>query len=79
MREAVEKEMKGPGTLLGHCSLHKKVREVHRLKVPRNLVYNIIVNITQKVLRKQVVWDAKMFQKNWGIHLKFEQKYKGCI
>jgi len=39
VREAVEKEMKWPGRLLGYRSLHKKVREVHELKVPRNLVY----------------------------------------
>ena len=41
VREAVEKEMKGPGRLLGYRSLHKKFREVHGLKVPRNLVSDI--------------------------------------
>jgi len=40
-REAVRKEMKGPGRLLGYRSLHKKVRKVHGLKVPRNLVYDV--------------------------------------
>ena len=38
IKEVVEKEMKGPGKLLGYRSLHKKVREVHGLNVPRNLV-----------------------------------------
>ena len=37
LRVAVGKEMEGPGSLLGYRALHKKVREVHGLNVPRNL------------------------------------------
>ena len=39
VREAVEKEINGPGSLLGYRALHQKIREVHGLSVPRNLVY----------------------------------------
>ena len=52
-REAVEKEMKGPGRLLGYRSLHKKVREVHRLKVPRNLVYDLMADVYPKGLEER--------------------------
>ena len=31
--------MDGPGRLLGYRSLHKKMREIHGLRVPRRLVY----------------------------------------
>ena len=53
VREAVEKEMKGPGRLLGYRSLHKKVREVHGLKVPRNLVYDVMANVNPEGLEEK--------------------------
>ena len=37
---AVQNEMQGPGKLLGHRALHKKIREIHGLNVPRNMVYS---------------------------------------
>ena len=49
VREAAQKEMKGPGRLLGYCSLYKKVREVHGLKVPRYLVYDVITDVNPEV------------------------------
>lgn len=45
VREAVEKEMNGPGRLLGYRSLHKKLQEVHGLRVPRNLVYDVMADV----------------------------------
>ena len=36
VEEAVRKEMDGPGRLLGYRAMHKKVREIHKLNVPRN-------------------------------------------
>ena len=53
VREAVEKEMKGPGRLLGYRSLHKKVREVHGLKVPRNLVYDVMADVNPEGLEER--------------------------
>ena len=38
VKEAVKKELDGPGSLLGYRTLHNKIREVHELNVPRNLV-----------------------------------------
>lgn len=53
VREAVEKEMRGPGRLLGYRSLHKKVREVHGLKVPRNLVYDVMADVYPEGLEER--------------------------
>ena len=36
---AVKKELEGPGKLLGYRALHKKIRQVYDLNVPRDLVY----------------------------------------
>ena len=36
---AVEKELEGPGKLLGYRAMHKKIRQEHGLNVPRDQVY----------------------------------------
>jgi len=53
VREAVAKEMDGPGSLLGYRALHKKIREVHGLSVPRNLVYAVMTEINPKGLEER--------------------------
>ena len=40
---AVEKEISGPGKLLGYRAMHEKIREIHGLNVPRDLVYMVMV------------------------------------
>ena len=52
VREAVEKEMNSPGSLLGYRALHQKIREVHGLSVPRNLVYAMMTEVNPQGLRK---------------------------
>ena len=39
LHRVFEEEMKGPGKLLGYRALHKTIREIHGLKVRRDLVY----------------------------------------
>ena len=39
---AVEKEISGPGKLLGYRAMHKKIREIRGLNVPRDLVYMVM-------------------------------------
>lgn len=46
----VEKEMKGPGRFLGYRALHKKIREVHTLNVPRNVVYDVMADVNPQGL-----------------------------
>ena len=53
VEEAVREEMDGPGRLLGYRALHKKVREVHGLKVPRNLVYAMMENVDSSGLEER--------------------------
>jgi hypothetical protein len=48
---AVEKEMNGPGRLLGYRALHKKIREVHTLNVPRNVVYDVMTDVNPQGLQ----------------------------
>ena len=50
VREAVEEEMNGPGSLLGYRALHQKIREVHGLSVPRNLVYAMMTEVNPQGL-----------------------------
>lgn len=39
LQTAVKKEIERPGQFLGYLALHKKIRQVHDHKVPRDLVY----------------------------------------
>lgn len=50
---AVRKEMEGPGRLLGYRALHKKVREIHGLNVPRRLVYDVMYEVNPQGLKNR--------------------------
>ena len=60
VHEAVEKEMKGPGSVLGYRALNQKSREVHGLSMPRNLVYAMMteVNPCTRTRRKRMRWKT---------------------
>lgn len=49
VKEAVSKEMEGPGRLLGYRTLHKKIRDMHGLNVPRNVVYDVLTEVNPEV------------------------------
>ena len=53
IKQAVEIEFQGPGKLLDYRALHQKIRELHRLNVPRNLVYDVMADISQCKLLPQ--------------------------
>ena len=40
VQEAVREELKGPGKLLGYRAMQQKIRKIHDLCVPRDLVYD---------------------------------------
>ena len=42
VRAAFRTENIGPGQLLGYRAMHKRLREVHGLAVPRGLVYDVM-------------------------------------
>ena len=50
---AVRQEMDGPGKLLGYTALHKKLRQVHELNVPRDVVYAVMYNVDPVALEER--------------------------
>ena len=50
---AVRQEMDGPGKLLGYRALHKKLRQVHELNVPRDVVYAVMYNVDPVALEER--------------------------
>ena len=52
---AVTEELKGPGRLLGYRALHKKIREIHGLKVPRDIVYAMMAEVDPSGLEERRV------------------------
>lgn len=50
---AVREENNGPGQLLGYRSMHKKIREQHKLAVPRGLVYDMMTLVDPEGLERR--------------------------
>ena len=50
---AVVKEISGPGKLLGYRAIHKKIREIHGLNVPRDLVYMVMAKVDPRGLEER--------------------------
>ena len=48
VKEAVKKEINGPGKLLGYRLLTQKLRNEHQIKVPRDLVLNVMRDVDQE-------------------------------
>ena len=42
VKKAIQAEMEGPGQYLGYRAMQRKVREQHKLAVPRNLLYDVM-------------------------------------
>ncbi len=53
VKEAVQKELEGPGQFLGYRCMQRKVREQHKLAVPRNLVYDMMAQLDQDGLERR--------------------------
>ena len=53
VEEALKKELEGPGKLIGYRALHKKLRQVHELSVPRDLVYDVMYNVDPDALAER--------------------------
>ena len=45
VKDAVRKEVNGPGRDLGYRALHHKIRQVHSFDVPRNLLYAVMTDL----------------------------------
>lgn len=45
VKEAVAKELDGPGKLLGYRAMQNKLRQEYRINVPRDLVHNVMTEL----------------------------------
>ena len=45
VKDAVKKELEGPGKLLGYRTMHKKVRQEYNLHVTRDAVYIVMYDL----------------------------------
>ena len=45
VKAAVENELKGPGKLLGHRAMHRKIRQEYGINVTRDQVYNVMSDL----------------------------------
>ncbi|XP_028394479.1 uncharacterized protein LOC114518673 [Dendronephthya gigantea] len=52
-REAVRKELDGPGAMLGYRAMTQKIRQKYDLKVPRALVHNLMFELDTKGLARR--------------------------
>jgi hypothetical protein len=66
VRDAVGRELRGPGKLLGYRAMHKKVRQEHGLNVPRDLVHAVMYEIDPEGLESRAVGPKR-------------KKAKGCF
>ena len=53
IKGAVEKELQGPGKLLGYRALQKKIRQVYDLNVPRDVVYAVMYDVDSDALERR--------------------------
>jgi len=51
--KAISNELQGPGALLGYRAMHKKINQVHKVKIPRDVVYAIMGDIDPKGLEQR--------------------------
>ena len=53
VNKAVQEEMEGPGQYLGYRAMQRKLREQHKLAVPRNLVYDVMGMVDPEGLKRR--------------------------
>ena len=66
VRDAVARELRGPGKLLGYRAMHRKVRQEHGLNVPRDLVHAVMYELDPEGLESRAVGARR-------------KKTKGCF
>ena len=52
-REAVKRELGGPGCQLGYRAMRQKIRQKEHLKVPRDLVHNLMFDLAPEGLEER--------------------------
>ena len=59
VKAAVENELKGPGKLLGHRAMHRKIRQEYGINVTRDQVYNVMSDLDPEGLEARGGIGAK--------------------
>ena len=57
--DAIENEISGPGKLLAYRAMHKKLRQQHKLNVPRDLVHAVMQEVDPEGLQERCVGTGK--------------------
>ena len=47
----MQKDLDGPGALLGYRAMHKKIKQQHNIKVPRDAVYTVMAHLDEEGLK----------------------------
>ena len=55
VRDAVARELRGPGKLLGYRAMYRNVRQEHGLNVPRDLVHAVMYELDPEGLESRAV------------------------
>ena len=84
-KRAVEQELDGPGILLGYRAMHQKVRQIYDLKVPRDLVYNVLFDLAPEELENRRPGNKKKKKKinfttrgpNWVFFVRWSRQTNG--
>ena len=80
VREALTKEVGGPGKLLGYRVMQKKLRQEHELKVPCDLVYAVMQDVDPEGLQARGdVGNTKQIKLMGNQNSTFPLAIYGCI
>ena len=74
VKDVVKKELDGPGKLLGYRAMHRKVRQVHDLNVPRDLVHAAMYDLDPKGLEARGPVRKKEIQNKYSRKAKLNEK-----
>ena len=47
----MQKDLDSPGALLGYRAMHKKIKQQHNIKVPRDAVYTVMAHLDEEGLK----------------------------
>ena len=63
--DAVQKELEGPGKLVGYRAMNHKLRTEHNVQVPRHLVYNVMAELDPEGLEARNLQQKKKKKKGY--------------
>jgi len=67
--DAVEKELEGPGKLLGYRAMNQKLRTEHNVQVPRHLVSNVMAELDPEGLEARQKPSTEKEKEKGSFHI----------